>query len=121
MGLGGGQLGHQNASKTCTLSQKVGRKRVPLSRKSTSKPQGGSKTRTLRQKERQKRVPLTRKSASKRQKRVPLGKKCVKNAYPQPESPPPGPPKGGGVSAQNVIHDHAFSESEGFPNLERRI
>ena len=35
---GASQLGHQNASKTCTLSQKVGRKRVPLGRKSTSKP-----------------------------------------------------------------------------------
>ena len=29
-------LGHQNASSTCTLSEKVGRKHVPLSRKSTS-------------------------------------------------------------------------------------
>ena len=29
-----------------------------------------------------------------RQKRVPSGKKCVKNAYPQPESPPPQTPAG---------------------------
>ena len=52
-----GWLGHQNASKTCTLSQKVGRKRVPLGRKSTSKP-----LIILDTKMRQKRVPLARKS-----------------------------------------------------------
>ena len=45
-----GWLGHQNASKTRTLSTKV----------------------------RQKRVPLSRRSASKRQKCVPFIKKCVK-------------------------------------------
>ena len=50
-------LGHQNASKTCTLSKKVPRKRVPLSRKSTSKP-----FIIWDIKMRQKRVPLTRKS-----------------------------------------------------------
>ena len=81
-----GWLGHQNASKTCTLSQKVCRKRVPLSRKSTSRPFIIWDTNM-----RQKRVPLGRKSTSRpfiiwdtkmRQKRVPLGKKCVKNVYP---------------------------------------
>ena len=35
---------------------------------------------------RQKHVPLSRKSASEREKRAPLGKKCVKNTYPQLES-----------------------------------
>ena len=41
-------------------------KRVPLSRKSTSKPQGGSKTCTLRQKVRQKHVPSARKPGARR-------------------------------------------------------
>ena len=45
-----------------------------------------SKTRTLSAKVRQKRVPLSRKSVSKRQKRIPFINKCVKTAYPLPES-----------------------------------
>ena len=56
-------LGHQHASKTCTLSQKVGRKHVPLSRKSTSKP-------------------FIIWDTKMRQKRVPLARKSVENAYP---------------------------------------
>ena len=53
-------LGHQNASKTCTLSEKVCQKHVPFVQKSVGADgfQG------------------------ERQKHVPLGKKCVKNAYP---------------------------------------
>ena len=54
---------HQNASKTCTLSQKVGRKRVPLGRKSTSKP-------------------FIIWDTKMRQKREPLARKSVENAYP---------------------------------------
>ena len=61
-------LGHQSASKTCTLSQKVGLE--------------ASKTRTLKHKVRQKHVPLGRQSCSKRQKRAPLRKKCFKSTYP---------------------------------------
>ena len=86
------QLGFQNAAKTHTLSTKVRRTCVPLSRKaisnrvgwrvegvkivyplaeSASKTRtlkqkvvfGASKTRTLRQKVRQKHVPFVRKSA----------------------------------------------------------
>ena len=95
-GQGASQLGHQNASKTRTLKQKVGRKRVPLGRKSTSKT---SKPLIIWDtKMRQKRVPLNKKcvkhaypSSKSRselsifkggQKRLPLGKKCVKNVYP---------------------------------------
>ena len=55
--MGGEEGRHQNASKTCTLSQKVGRKRVPLGRKSTSKPLIIWDTKMP-----QKRVPLARKS-----------------------------------------------------------
>ena len=58
-----GWLGHQNASKTCTLSKKVGRKRVPLHRKSTSKP-----------------VIIW--DTKMRQKRLPLARKSVENVYP---------------------------------------
>ena len=74
---------HTEASKTCTLKQKVGQKHVPFAKKSVGAVdfQGGSKTCTLRQKVRQKHVPLGKKSASMRQKHVPLGKKCVKNMY----------------------------------------
>ena len=81
---------HENASKTCTLRQKVRQKHVPLGKKSVRATdfQGGSKTRTLRQKVRQKHVPLGRKSGSKRQKHVPLDKKCVKNTYPRAKSRP---------------------------------
>ena len=80
-------LGNKSVSKTRTLRQKVGVE--------------ASKTCTVRQKVRQKHVPLGKKSAmasshlgqtlnpkvrpreiGERQKHVPLGKKCVKNAYP---------------------------------------
>ena len=56
---------HTKASKTCTLSKKVGQKHVPFIKKSVGAVdfQGGSKTCTLRQKVRQKHVPLCKKSA----------------------------------------------------------
>ena len=139
-----GWLGHENASKTSTLKQKVCQKRLPLRRKSFPKRgcmagyrrnpkiissqncidfdtktyrfgqisgpsykgehagwpagwqvgwlagwlghQNASKTCTLHQKVRPNRVPLGRKSVSKRQKRVPSGKKYVKNTYPYAKS-----------------------------------
>ena len=58
-------------SKTRTLKQEVGFE--------------ASQTLTLKQKVCQKHEPLDRKSASRRQKRVPLGKKCVRNATPRAE------------------------------------
>ena len=77
-------LGHQNASKTCTLSEKVRQKHVPLGKKSVGAGgfRGGSKTRTLKQKVCQKHVPFGKRSGPTRQKRVPSSKKCVKNTYP---------------------------------------
>ena len=86
------RLGHQNASKTCTLSTKVRRKCVPLSRKSISNRVGwrvegvknayplaesASKTRTLKQKvrfEASKTCTLRQKVC---QKHVPLGRKSA--------------------------------------------
>ena len=96
------RLGHQNASKTCTLSTKVRRKCVPLSRKSMSQvayayialqayksvknayplPKSRSKMRTLRQK-------VARSSGILR---------AAKNAYPSTKS----------KAAQNV---HPSTES----------
>ena len=61
MGLGGGSWDTKMRQKTCTLSQKVGRKRVPLGRKSTSKPLIIWDT-----KMRQKRVPLANLEAGRR-------------------------------------------------------
>ena len=67
---------HEIASKMRTLKQKVdlGPREVAGG--------WGSKSCTLKQKVRPKHIPLGSKPASKRRKRVPLSKKCVKNTYP---------------------------------------
>ena len=63
MGLGGGSWDTKMRQKRVPISQKVGRKRFPLGRKSTSKP-------------------LIIWDTKMRQKRIPLGKKSAKNTYP---------------------------------------
>ena len=96
----GSQLGHQNASKTCTLSQKVCRKRVPLSRKSTSRPFIIWDTNM-----RQKRVPLAKKLSKTCTLPQKVGRsrrmsRRVKNTYPRvlhqlcrrPSKPSPNEP-----------------------------
>ena len=90
-----------------TLRPKVRRKCVPLSRKSASK--------------RQKRVPLGRKV---RQKHVPLGKKSFPSSFGMELSRPRGPhlpPERNAELAKSIEFYHAFCDMSDLPYKRRGV